>query len=159
MKKILSLLTVFIVLLSCKDGVLEVPAFTFDTAIHECGTYTLHRRNADNTKAIVLTLQADDLPNTVGVTNLSSSGRSVLYRIFDGAISDSYFCGAIPPATPRVIEEWNGNAFSVKIDTQEDTTTTPTSYVHTITLEDLVIERDGVQEIFQEFYFGIVVTE
>jgi len=159
MKQFIFLLSVLLAFSSCKDGVIEVPEFTFESTVYVCDTYTLHRRNGTDTKALVLTLQASDLPSTAGTVTLNSSGRTVLYRVFDGAIGSAYFCSAVPPASPQVVEEWTGTAFSITIDTVEDTSTSPTTYHHTITLNDLVLSRNGEQEIFEEFYFGLVDME
>jgi len=144
---------------SCKDGIIEVPEFTFESTVYVCDTYTLYRRNGSDTKALVLTLQASDLPNTTGTGTLNSSGRTVLYRVFDGAIGSAYFCSEVPPVSPQVVEEWTGTAFSITIDTVEDISTSPITHHHTITLNDLVLSRNDEQEIFEEFYFGLVDTE
>jgi hypothetical protein len=159
MKRIIFTFSLLLSVLACKDGVLEVPEFTFEATVYTCDTYTLHRRNVDNTKALVLTLQATDLPSVAGTTTLSSSGRAVLYRVFDGAIGSSYFCSAVPPATPQVVEEWNGTVFSITVVTTEDTSTSPTSYHHAITLNDLLLSRASEQEIFETFYFGLIDTQ
>jgi hypothetical protein len=159
MKRIILVFGLLLSVLACKDGVIEVPEFTFEATVYTCDTYTLHRRNGDNTKALVLTLQATDLPSVAGTSTLSSSGRTVLYRVFDGAIASSYFCSAVPPASPQVVEEWEGTAFSITIVTAEDTSTSPTSYHHAITLNDLLLSRASEQEIFETFYFGLVDTE
>jgi len=145
-------------LVSCKDGEIEVPEFTFENTVYTCGNYTLHRRNAANTKALILNLQTADLPNTAGTTDLPNAGRTVLYRVFDGTISSSYFCAAVPPTTPQVVEEWQGSNFSITIETTEDASTTPSTYQHTITLHDLLLTNGTEQEIFETFYFGVVTT-
>lgn len=160
MRKTMFFLGALLVILSCKDGEIEVPAFTFEDSLYSCGDYTLHRRNTDNTKAIILTLDNTDLPSASGTTTLAgTTSRTVLYRIFDSAISSDYFCAAIPPSSPQVVEEWQGTSFTLTVETIEDTTTTPVSYHHTITLNDLVLERNGVQEVFETFYLGVVDTE
>ncbi len=153
----------FLVLLlsfsSCKDGVIEVPEFSFEAPVYSCDTYTLHIRNTDNTKALILNLDAADLPNTAGTQTLTNGGRSVLYRIFDGAISSAYFCAAVPLSSPQVVEEWQATSFGITIVTVEDTSTTPTSYHHSITLSNMVLVRDGVEEVFESFNFGSVITQ
>lgn len=159
MQKLGLFLVLLLSFLSCKDGIVEVPEFTFEAPVYTCDTYTLHVRNTDNTKALILNLDAADLPNTVGTQTLTNSGRSVLYRIFDGAITSGYFCAAVPPSSPQVVEEWQATSFGVTIETVEDTSTTPISYHHSITLSNMVLVRNGVEEVFESFYFGTVITQ
>jgi len=160
MRKMVLFFSVLLLVFSCKDGEIEVPAFTFENTLYSCGDYTLHKRNTDNTKAIILTLDNTDLPSASGtVTLAATTSRTVLYRIFDNAITSSYFCAAVPPSSPQVVEEWQGISFTVTVATAEDASTTPVSYHHTITLNDLVLERNGVQEVFETFYMGVVDTQ
>ena len=57
------------------------------------------------------------------------------YRLFDGTVSSSYFCDAIPPLTPVVIEEIPVQSGEVLVFTTRSATDT-TRFEHTIRLKN-----------------------
>ena len=115
MKKML-LFFVAINLLSCDDGNIDIPEFSFDnTTINYCGDLVLSKIN--DSEVLIIELDEDNTDNAFltevredGDTyTLSESGsNTITYRTFDSEPSTNYFCQNIPPTSPTVINEWTG---------------------------------------------------
>ncbi len=138
MKKVLSLLLVG--LAGCSSGDLEIETIDFNAASPQfCGTLTPETEilfKIDNSEALILQLGPGLLQNQDSGGEIQSTipGSSQLtYRIFDGNVSSSYFCSALPPATPVVLEEIEAEAGSVLITTIRDASDT-TQFEHEIRL-------------------------
>ncbi|MDB2587277.1 hypothetical protein N9Y02_04720 [Flavobacteriaceae bacterium] len=97
---------------SCDDGDVAVQSFDFeDQSLSYCDndqSILFYVRNSSGTEAVLADL-------TVNLTNLLSAGvlsyelagstNNVAYRIFDTSADPDYFCSAIPPTSPMVIDE------------------------------------------------------
>ncbi|MDC0408763.1 hypothetical protein OAM38_00965 [Flavobacteriaceae bacterium] len=97
---------------SCDDGDVAVQSFDFeDQSLSYCDndqSILFYVRNSSGTEAVLADL-------TVNLTNLLSAGvlsyelsgntNNVAYRIFDTSADPDYFCSAIPPTRPMVIDE------------------------------------------------------
>jgi len=97
---------------SCDDGDVAVQSFDFeDQSLSYCDndqSILFYVRNSSGTEAMLADL-------TVNLTNLISAGvlsyelagntNKVAYRIFDASADPDYFCSAIPPTRPMVIDE------------------------------------------------------
>jgi hypothetical protein len=97
---------------SCDDGDVAVQSFDFeDQSLSYCDndqSILFYVRNSSGTEAVLADL-------TVNLTNLLSAGvlsyelagntNNVAYRIFDASADPDYFCSAIPPTRPMVIDE------------------------------------------------------
>ena len=104
MKKLILLILAFS-LFSCNDGDFEVPVFEFTEGISSCGEYVLFKKNSDATEVLVLSISDSQLGVTEGDKTINISPENLIYRIFDEAISDNYFCVTIPPTTPIVLKD------------------------------------------------------
>ncbi len=125
---------------ACSSGDLEIETIDFDeVAIQNCGTATTATElffKIDNSEALILQLESGLLANADSGGEIESTipGNSQLtYRLFDDAVSSSYFCGEIPPATPVVLQEVEAEAGSVLITTVRDAADT-TLFTHEIRL-------------------------
>ncbi|WBL23577.1 hypothetical protein [Zunongwangia sp. HRR-M8] len=132
MKKILGLLSLCLLILSCDDGDIVVTDFAIeDATLSVCGLEqkVIYATNNDGVyESLSLILDAtgainDSVSNLliteVGedeyVFNLNSNNR-LIYRIYDGAISNDYFCSNVPPSQPKVLQEFvSGDAGTVTI--------------------------------------------
>ena len=65
---------------------------------------------------------------------MNPGASQLTYRIFKGDIASGYFCDAIPPAEPTVLENLEAEAGKVRIVTVQNASDT-TKFEHTITLE------------------------
>jgi len=97
---------------SCDDGDVAVQSFDFeDQSLSYCDndqSILFYVRNSSGTEAVLADL-------TVNLANLLSAGvlsyelagntNNVAYRIFDASADPDYFCSAIPPTRPMVIDE------------------------------------------------------
>ena len=167
MKKIL-FLAITTLLFSCDDGDLQIETVDFDsiTTVQSCGEVSASSANLlfkiNGDEALILELSNGVLKNEVTTTEIQSSvpgGTVVTYRIFSDNVSSTYFCDAIPPLTPMVIEEIEakaGNVFVTTVAGEGDT------FVHTIRLSEIsfVNENGGTRITDQRINeFGAVTTK
>ncbi len=157
-KKILFLFAITAILIidtSCDNGDVDLPSFQFDDTVYVCGDYVLYRQNSSGTEAIILLVPAEYF-NPEATTQLPLTPDNCIYRIFDTAFDQNYFCSDIPPASPVVITEWNASPASenyISIIPESSGTDAPS---YQITLHHLVLENGENQMIFDSFDFGIV---
>lgn len=117
------ILLIPIILISCNDGDIIVTNFDFEgQEINLCRTaqvnqpgnikYVFSKINDETQEALaiefitdepILTETTDGTPYTI---TLNGTDALVSYRIFDGEVTESYFCNAIPPSSPGVTEEY-----------------------------------------------------
>lgn len=109
MKKIVSILTVLLFLFSCDDGDIIVTTFDFgDVNLQSCQTnngvvFFSINDGALESIALDLTITEEDfLIEGTKDYQIGSVNNVVDYRIFNGAVTSSYFCNSIPPTTPSV---------------------------------------------------------
>ncbi|MDG1805481.1 hypothetical protein [Flavicella sp.] len=110
-------LAVLSLLLACDDGDFNVPSFDFDgLTINSCGNTILNKITSSGTESLILQLNIDNTDDVFFKTPLDSvlvriepgTNNTMFYKIFNDAITSSYFCVEIPPSTPIVTEEWFG---------------------------------------------------
>ena len=136
MKKI-GFLAVLSLLLACDDGEFNVPSFDFDgLSIHNCGNTVFSKITSSGAESLILQISADNTDDVLFMTPLDSvliriqkSGANTMYyRIFDGSITNNYFCQEIPPSTPLVTTEWfgEGDLYLTNTITSDDKDGVPT---------------------------------
>jgi hypothetical protein len=115
MKKIIVLISIFFLILSCNDGDFDVPTFDFNSqTIENCGDLVLFKINGS--EAIVFSINQSNTDDTFFKQEMidnSYSLTNISYRIYSDAVTASSFCNDIPPATPNVSKEWNGNGILI----------------------------------------------
>lgn len=136
-------LLIFILCLfnSCDDGDLVIETIDFnDTSITFCESTTTISSTLffklNTAEALILELQSGVLKNEVSADTIKSAipGQSQLvYRTFSDDISKNYFCDAVPPISPTVVEEFEGEGGEVFITTVQSESDT-TVYEHKIEL-------------------------
>lgn len=110
---------------SCSDGDLTIETLDFDSvSVQTCETATTATEiffKINSTEALILDLESGVLNNgnsvtdTVTTESSISSQSQLTYRIFSENVSSNYFCDAIPPSTPTVLEEIEAEEGSVLI--------------------------------------------
>ena len=98
---------------SCGDGDLIIETIDFnDTSITFCESTTTTSSTLffklKTTEALILKLKSGLLKNEVSTDTIKSAvpGESQLvYRSFTDDIAKNYFCDAVPPISPTVVEE------------------------------------------------------
>jgi len=131
----------------CDDGDIIVNTFDFDgTDLQNCGNadaYLFYKINVNGNESLSLKLaQGEDIffqEDTLNVT-LNSSSNVVNYRIFNGEVTNAYFCDNVPPTEPSVNIEYianNGTATLIVSTTRDDNDGLSTE------LEGMVNDTDG----------------
>lgn len=117
MKNVLGLLCAILLLVSCDDGDIIVTDFNFENQQLEwCGNssshvlFNLNNEQVHEAIAFRFNLETPE-PQFFSTTEETirvplNSTNQVVYRVFDGPVSKSYFCNEIPPVAPAVSEEY-----------------------------------------------------
>jgi hypothetical protein len=139
---------VFLGLMGCSDGELQIETIDFDeVALDFCGSATTGTElffKLNEVEALILNLDNGLIRNETSKDTLRSAipgGSQVRYRLFDDTVNSSYFCDAIPPVTPGVVEEIPGQAGEVLIFTTQSETDT-TKFEHVIRLKNVSFVND-----------------
>ena len=117
MKNVFCLLVVAVLLSSCDDGDLIVTDFNFENKklqwCEDSDSQVLFNLNNDQVnEAIAFRFKLNNdtsqfLVTEEGQTSIPlTSENQIIYRVFDSEIESSYFCNAIPPVSPKVVEEY-----------------------------------------------------
>lgn len=103
--------------LACDDGDIIVTTFNFDEAnLNNCGgpgNYIFFKINNNTSESISLSVGTSDIlfiESGSRVFVLNGTSNIVNYRIYNGDITNSYFCNSIPPISPDVITEFIGSS-------------------------------------------------
>ncbi|MEP0132766.1 MAG: hypothetical protein ABJJ25_11175 [Eudoraea sp.] len=147
------LIFIFCFFSSCDDGDLIIETIDFnDVSITFCeSTTTINSTlffKLNTAEALVLELQSGILKNEVSADTIKSAipGQSqLIYRTFSDNISKNYFCDAVPPVTPTVVEEYEGEGGEVFITTVQSESDT-TIYEHKIELSGIsLVNEEGLR--------------
>lgn len=169
MKKILSLLTLFVFIIACDDGDLAIETVDFDsiTTVQSCNDVSPTIANVlfkiNVAEALILELPALAIKNEVGTNvefNVTASGPTkITYRIFSDNVTTAYFCNDIPLTEPIVINEIIAEAGTVLITTVLDAD--GETYNHTIQLSgiSLITSDDSRNTDLSINDFGPVTTK
>ncbi len=155
MKKIF-LFFILVSFFACSDGDFNVPAFVFEDTINSCDEYVLYVENEDSTEVLIITLSTSEIGTTVGDdTHLISSSIQIIYRSFDSAIGSSYFCQAIPPTSPKIINEIIAETGTINITTSEILENSiVTGYSYEISISDLTLNNGSNEFFYESFPYG-----
>ena len=135
MRKVLSLIFAATILFSCDDGEIIVTDFNFENPqLQRCGDDEAHvlfkinntgvneaiafRFNRDTPEPGFFATEEGQFTIPINETN------QIVYRVFDGEVSNSYFCNEIPPVSPRVTEEYRSTTGGEVVITTTLTTAT-----------------------------------
>ncbi|KQO22514.1 hypothetical protein ASF10_09060 [Flavobacterium sp. Leaf82] len=170
MKKYASLLLFALLLNGCDDGDLKVDTIDFDdTSIvsQSCDPLTnnlIYRLKSQ--ESLLIQLPDDKIINDPTVANtpliydIDNTTYRVVYRAYDGTVATANICGAIPPTSPKVTEEWQATAGQIVIVTTQDFTTADdgstkiTGYTHNITFKNITFLKPSGPQVEEEFSFG-----
>jgi len=173
MKKYAALLLFALFLNGCDDGDLTVDEIDFadvtDSQACDATTNTLIYK-LKSQEALLLQLPEGAIVNDQGVVTytIDSNGKGtyrVVYRAYDGTVAKDNICGAIPPSTPRVTEEWNGVEGLIEISTKQKVDTSATDgstringYAHTIVFRNITFAKPAGNQTEAQFVFGTYNT-
>jgi len=131
MYRYLGVLILLVVFTSCNDGDIIVTSFDFENQeLSVCGEGTskvLYNINNENIfETISFTLSSSQLSNLDNVLSINTDqaisiqltgSNEIIYRTYDGTVPNNYFCGVIPPSSPKVQEEFKSVGGTVEIST------------------------------------------
>ncbi|WP_125719492.1 hypothetical protein [Flavobacterium ustbae] len=171
MKKYAALLFFALFLNGCDDGDLTVDKINFaevtDSQACDPETNTLIYK-LKSQEALLLQMPEGAIKNDQGteIYTIDANGSyRVVYRAYDGTVATANICGAIPPTTPRVTEEWIGVEGLIEIETTQlvDTSATDGStrikgYEHSIIFRNISFQKPAGIQVEPEFVFGTYNT-
>ncbi|WP_291286223.1 hypothetical protein [Flavobacterium sp.] len=174
MKKYASLLFFALLLNGCDDGDLTVDTIDFsDPTItaQTCNTttnnliYKLKKQESlmiqfpENT--LVNDATAPGKPLSFDINNTTTR---VVYRAYNGLVGTANICGAIPPTTPSVTEEWQATAGKIIDISTAEVTDSPdgsskiTGYNHSLVFQNITFLKPSGPQVEAEYSFGVFKT-
>ncbi len=172
MKKYFGVISCLFLLSACDDGDLTFDSFDFSEVTAQNCTSNTEVLNSvfkiNNNEALIIKFPTTSFPfrNLEGTTLLDiSATNKIIYRVFDGEVSDDYFCSIIPPVTPSVVDEWStsdqGSGQIEIITTPVDQTTTASAakYNHTVRFTDITLTSGDGTVTYTEYIFGNYQTD
>lgn len=163
MKRFLGILFLFTIISSCDDGDLIFEDINFDnTNVAQCDSNgILYKLNEK--EALLLELPEFSFPNETKTQTIIIGGKNrVVYRFYNGTVASDNICETIPPATPGVTDQWNGEEGIVEITStpikkvdETNNSTRITGYNHNIVLRNITFKKsDGTNQKYEEIIFG-----
>ncbi len=171
MKKLFGLLSLLFLINSCDDGNVAVQDISFENATGAiCGNLAYKIKGnevliinfADINKAFFDDQTITKKPITLNIAD----GNSVTYRAYNDVPTASNFCGALPPASPIVVEEWIATGGTIEITSTISKTITATSgntnqetidgYNQLIILRNVTFKKPNGDQFYEEFRFGTI---
>ncbi|MDP5201590.1 hypothetical protein [Flavobacterium sp. DG2-3] len=169
MKKYAALLLFALFLNGCDDGDLTVDQIDFadveNSQACDPTTNTLIYK-LKSQEALLLQMPEGAIKNEPGtniytIDSKGSGSYRVVYRAYDGTVATTNICGAIPPTTPRVTEEWNGIDGLIEIVTSQlpvagpiEGSTRINGYEHSIIFKNITFAKPSGNQTEAEFAFG-----
>ena len=173
MKKYAALLLFALFLNGCDDGDLTVDEIDFadvqESSACDPLTNTLIYK-LKSQEALLLQLPQGAIINDQGTYTytIDANGKGsyrVVYRAYDGTVAKDNICGAIPPTTPKVTEEWNAVEGLIEIATTQlvdssatDGSTRIKGYEHSIIFRNITFAKPAGNQTEAEFVFGTYNT-
>jgi hypothetical protein len=174
MKRLLGIFILSFCINSCDDGEFEIQSFDFSSipaAKCEGANSSFFIYYTNEREALFLQIPESSFPEIITpvgnprTVNITSTNK-VTYRVYNGNVTSSTICSAIPPVTPIPVEEWNATSGVIEISTSANRETNQTTgqsfitgYTHTIKLVNaLFIKGDGNQQLFNELFLGNFIT-
>lgn len=174
MKKYASLLLFALLLNGCDDGDLTVETIDFDEVTStscDALTNTLIYKLKPQ-ESLLLNMLPDKILNDQTLEGkpliypIDNVNYRVVYRAYDGTVAKENICGAIPPKTPNVTEEWFASGGTIEIvTTQVNKTPAPTDghteivgYNHSIVFKNITFEKPSGPQVEEEYIFGDYLT-
>lgn len=169
MKKIFGLLAMLFLLTGCDDGDITFKSFNFTNATAQACTNSGIIYKVQGSEALLLQLAPNTLinaENIVGGVNTPrqiqlGSTNSLVYRTYNGPVSSTSICSAVPPANPSVVEEYgaqSGGTLSVLTTKVVNSQGVLTGYNHVITIINATFSREEESIIITDNVFGSFIS-
>lgn len=141
--------------------------FDFSEIVQKCTTNNLMYKLSSR-EALVMDLNAPNLfvneetNGTPRTAYINSVTNPIIYKVFNGNITGSYFCSTIPQTSPILVEEWyaddgEDNSGIIEVETEaiyDEITGELVGHSHRITLRDVLFYNNNSAFYFEEYYVG-----
>ncbi len=156
MKRYIAILFFTLILSGCDDGDLTQTSFDFnDSFANACGdnenNFFIYKTTEN--KVLILKISPNNFQNLVNednpfVLNINNSSNALIYRSYNGNVTNNTICNDIPPATPTVTDEKAALGGEVTIITTATKTSNETEgtlkidgYIHTIYFNNITFDN------------------
>jgi hypothetical protein len=169
MKKVFGLFAMLLLLTGCDDGDITFKSFNFTNATAQACTNSGLIYKVQASEALLLQLAPNTLINAENIVSGVNTPRqiqlsgtnSLIYRTYNGPVSSTNICSAVPPANPAVVEEYSaqaGGALSVLTTKVINSQGVLTGYNHVITIVNATFTREDESIIITDNLFGSFVS-
>jgi PBP1b-binding outer membrane lipoprotein LpoB len=143
--------------------------FGFDKNVEQCSSAPKDVYNYIGSEALTLENLDTDLianvetpVNTPRTALIGAVKNKLTYRLYNGLLTPSYFCNLIPPATPTIDQEWNGqNGVANESGIIEVTTikSGTTAFKHTIIIRNATLKyKNSTFKLGDVYTYGELIT-
>ena len=153
-----------IVFIACGDGDLAVESVDFsDASVQSCTDNNSLFFLINGEEALILNVPDNFLTGEeTGETPITSQipGQSQLfYRFYSDVVTQTFFCGEFPPATPIVVDELEATGGTVNLTAQSFIENNTSILVNTLNISNLVLlNTNGERLIDSNFEFGDLIV-
>ena len=170
MKRILSLLTLLFIINACDDGKMSVVTIDFsEVQAHKCDLKDIIYKTKD-TEMLILAIPStnfvnDATPTDTPITLQINATNQVIYRQYNGPVSESNICPTVPSATPDLTAQWTASAGTIQITTTPVYTTIAATngtrisqYNHYIVFKNITWQTPDGEVVNGNYVFGNYLT-
>lgn len=176
------LIAVLFTLFSCNDGDITVDTFDFTNSTTQAcfmGTPNFFMYRINNSEVLIIRMPENHLanpttplesPNELVPLSVQTSGIDVIYRVYNGPLTNNVICNPIAPPTPIVAEQWLASSGNIRVTTnvsRENLTymgspnaTRIRGFNHEIQFQNITFNRpNGVEQFYETLPFGSFQTQ
>ena len=166
MKRILSLLSLLLLITSCDDGNLTVDVIDFsDVAAVKCPNKETIYKIKDAVMLVLeipsITFVENETPDGEPIILQINSTNKVTYRKYNGIVSAENICPNLPSGFPSLIEQWTAKDGRIEITAKAIKSTnattgfvTITGYNYNIVFKDITFQKPSGPQTESKFIFG-----
>jgi len=172
MKRILGFISLLILVFGCDDGDLSVTAFNLPGQnLSKCSDNTFIY-NANGNEVMMLDIPLSVFKNQINRGNDGSiisdtytytltGNDKLVYRLYNGTVSNSFLCSGFPSSELAVVEEWTALAGAeiqittiANADSQNGGILGVSGYTHHIVIKNVIFTKGSDKIVYQEYVFG-----
>ena len=171
MKRVFILMIFILLFNGCDDGNLTLETINFeDAATKSCSANNIIYKLKEN-EALLFEIPKTEFineptdPAVPRVIDINNSTYRVVYRFYDGAVTEDNVCNTIPPAKPYVVDQWTATSGKIEIVTTTNIkagtiagSTVITGYNHRIVFKNITFAKKNGNQVYETFVFGDYVT-
>ena len=177
MRRIYFLFLIVILFFSCDDGSFQVDNFDFSTGTtqscnQETNNFFIYRLSSNEVLIVrvpqsTFTYDVTPLlsPNTLDPILINNNAIQVVYRLYNGAVTNNTLCSLLPPIAPTVVDEWIATSGTINVVTNvtkvdntgisSDNATRINGYNHEIEFRNInFFKGNGTEQFYDVLVFG-----